>query len=121
MVKENQQVKPRSEVFRSAAEDAKPGMGPSDRVLLEEACRLLDRLDRFDELLGGEREAWASVKWPYEGEPAELIVNSVLSEARAHTAELRQVLKALDLPVPKAATGPKTGLDELRERREKTA
>ena len=43
------------------------------------------------------------MKWPYEGEPAELIVNSVLSEARAHTAELRQVLKALDLPVAKAA------------------
>ena len=100
------QVKPRSEVFRAAAVEAKPAMGPSEIVLLDEACRLLDRLDRFDELLAGESEAWVSVKWPYESEPAELIVNSVLSEARAHTAELRQVLKALDLPVAKAATGP---------------
>lgn len=107
MVKEKEQVKPRSEVFRSAAMEVKPGMGPADKVLLDEACRLLDRLDRFDELLAGDRDAWASVKWPYEGEPAELIVNSVLSEARAHTAELRQVLKALDLPVPKAAAGEK--------------
>lgn len=105
MVRGKAQVKPRSEVFRSAAEEAKPGMGPSDKVLLDEACRLIDRLDRFDELLAGDRESWASVKWPYEGEPAELIVNSVLSEARAHTAELRQVLKALDLPVAKAAAG----------------
>ena len=107
MTRGKQQVKPRSEVFRSAAMQAKPGMGPSDTVLLDEACRLLDRLDHFDQMLTGDREAWASVKWPYEGEPAELIVNSVLSEARAHTAELRQVLKVLDLPVPKAAAGEK--------------
>ncbi len=101
---------------------AKPAMSPADQVLLDEACRLIDRLDRFDALLAGEREAWAAVDWPYEDAPAVLVVSSVLSEARAHTAELRQVLKALDLPEPKAAAeGPKTGLDELRARREKTA
>lgn len=98
-------AKSRSQVFRAGAEKAKPQMSAAEMVLLDEACRLLDRLDRFDELLAGDREAWASVKWPYEGEPAELIVSSVLSEARAHTAELRQVLKALDLPVAKAAAG----------------
>jgi len=88
-------------------------MSAAEIVLLDEACRLLDRLDRFDELLAGDREAWASVKWPYEGEPAELIVNSVLSEARAHTAELRQVLKALDLPVAKAVAGAPSKLEVL--------
>ena len=106
-------AKRRSLVFRAGAEKAKPQMSAAEVVLLDEACRLIDRLDRFDELLAGDREAWASVKWPYEGEPAELIVNSVLSEARAHTAELRQVLKALDLPVAKAAAGAPSKLEVL--------
>ena len=106
-------AKSRSQVFRAGAEEAKPQMSAGEIVLLDEACRLLDRLDRFDELLAGDRESWASVKWPYEGEPAELIVNSVLSEARAHTAELRQVLKALDLPVAKAAAGAPSKLEVL--------
>lgn len=96
----------RSASFREAAAAAKPTMSPADQVLLAEACRLIDRLDRFDALLTGEREAWVAVDWPYEDAPATLVVSSVLSEARAHTAELRQVLKALDLPVPKAASGP---------------
>jgi len=103
----------RSAAFRAAALKVKPEPSAAEAVLLDEACRLLDRLDRFDELLAGERDAWASVKWPYEGEPAELIVNSVLSEARAHTAELRQVLKALDLPVAKAAAGAPSKLEVL--------
>ena len=103
----------RSATFRAAAVKAKPEPSAAEVVLLDEACRLIDRLDRFDELLAGERESWASVKWPYEGEPAELIVNSVLSEARAHTAELRQVLKALDLPVAKAAAGAPSKLEVL--------
>lgn len=103
----------RSETFRAAALKAKPEPSAAEVVLLDEACRLIDRLDRFDDLLAGERGAWASVKWPYEGEPAELIVNSVLSEARAHTAELRQVLKALDLPTSKVAAGTPSKLELL--------
>ena len=96
----------RSDEFRAAAVKAKPEMGPSELLLLDEVCRLVDRLDNFDALLTGEREAWCSIDWPYEDSPAVVVVSSVLSEARAHVAELRQVLKALDIPVPKAAAGP---------------
>ena len=81
-------------------------MGPADLVLLDEVCRLLDRMDLFDELLTGGREAWCTIDWPFEDAPAVVVVSSVLSEARAHTAELRQVLKALDLPTAKAAGVP---------------
>ena len=96
----------RSEAFRKAATEAKPDLSPSDAVLLDEACRLIDRLDRFDDLLTSQREAWATIDWPFEDSPAVVVVSSVLTEARAYTSELRQVLKALDLPVPKAAAGP---------------
>ena len=106
MTRRNPAPKSRSTIFREAATKAKPEPSAAEVVLLDEACRLIDRLDRFDELLTGGREAWATSDWPFEDSPAVVVVSSVLTEARAYTSELRQVLKALDLPVPKAAAGP---------------
>ena len=89
------QVKPRSETFRTAAVAAKPEAGPADLVLLDEACRLLDRLD------------WLASEIDADPTPA------LLAEARSQTGELRQVLKALDLPGTKAVAAGPTKLEVL--------
>lgn len=79
----------RSVVFRAQATELAPDMGPAASVLLDEACRILDRLDVLAALLDAE------------------LSGPLLAEARAQSAELRQVLKSLDLPSqPAAAAGP---------------
>jgi hypothetical protein len=90
-------------------------MAPGELVLLEEACRLTDRLDRFDALLSGDLNEWCQIEWPYEDQPARLVISSVVSEARQHVSELRQVVKALAIPA-QAAEVKKSGLALIRDR-----
>ncbi len=93
----------RSAEFRAEVAQLK-AMNPGESVLVDEACRLLDRLDRFDALLAGDQSEWATIEWPYEDAPARLVIGAVVTEARQHVAELRQVVKALDLPAAKQAS-----------------
>lgn len=88
----------RAEWFRVAALRAKPEMSPGDLLLLEEACRLVDRSDRFDALIRGDINEWVCLEWPFEDQPARLVISSVVSEARQTVAELRQVVVRLNLP-----------------------
>jgi hypothetical protein len=96
----------RSEVFRAGVAELRPSLSPGDLVLLDEACRLIDRSDRFDALLSGDASEWLTVEWPYEDQPARLVVSGVILEARATAAELRQIVKALDLPAVAAVSAP---------------
>lgn len=106
----------RATAFEAEVQKTKPGMSAGEKVLLEEACRLVDRLDRFDALLRGDAQAWAVIEWPYEDSPAALVIGSVVTEARQTVGELRQVVKALSIPA--AGEGQKGGvLDELARRR----
>ena len=93
----------RSDEFRAQVEQIK-SLNPGEVALLDEACRLLDRLDRFDAMLAGDASEWATIDWPYEDAPARLVIGSVVTEARQHVAELRQVVGALKLPQAKAKT-----------------
>jgi hypothetical protein len=101
----------RAEGFRAAAKASKPELGPGELLLLDEACRLVDRLDRYDALISGDAGEWATLEQPNQYAPAALVISisSVVAEARQTVSELRQVVKALDLPaaavVPKAGTG----------------
>ena len=52
----------RSDTLRDEVIEAKPDLNPGERVLLDEACRLVDRLDRFEALLAGEAESWATIR-----------------------------------------------------------
>lgn len=88
-------------------------LNPGEAALLDEACRLLDRLDRFDAMLAGDASEWATIDWPYEDSPARLVIGSVVTEARQHVAELRQVVKALELPAAKAAADGPSKLELL--------
>lgn len=66
------------------------------RVVLDEACRLADRLDRFARVLDGDGETWASIREAHsEGMPAVLVVSSVVGEARMTATVLRQLIAEL--------------------------
>ena len=93
----------RAEAFRAGVLALRPQPSPGDLVLLDEACRLIDRSDRFDAVICGDMNAWVQIEWPFEDQPARLVISSVVSEARSTVTELRQVVKALDLPVSAAA------------------
>lgn len=105
----------RSEAFRAEVD---VDLTPTDRVLLDEACRLMDRIDHFDRLLSGESEAWSTVA-DFEGNrPSVLVISSLVSESRQHATELRQVLKALASSDPaKGAVPVVSELNRLRARR----
>lgn len=71
-------------------------LGPAEVVLLEEACRLTDRLDRLDRVLIGKAEMLRAVTND-EGD-VRLVVDSALSEARQQANVLKQLLTSLRLP-----------------------
>src|SRR5689334_13168041 len=79
---------------------------PAELVLLEEACRITDRLDRLDKVLTGEAEDWLDLR-QRKGSPEvlEIVVDSALSEARQQANVLKQLVAALR--IPDEATGKK--------------
>lgn len=104
-------------------------MGGAERVMLEEACRLADRLDHFDQMLRAEGKVWATIV-DARGDndmPSKLIVTGVLSEARQTAGQLRQHIVALDLVVKVAdpddpgAGGNGASVDPLAAAREARA
>lgn len=77
-------------------------LGPAHRVLLVEACRLADRLDRFDRVLTGG-------KWFFDrrddDDRVEVVIDAVLSEARQHAQALKALVSELE-PRPKVGSSP---------------
>lgn len=70
----------------------------SQRVMLEEACRCADRLDRLDDLLRGDIDTWMHLQAD-EGSGGQVLrIDSALSEARQQQTVLKQLLAALRLP-----------------------
>lgn len=86
----------RSEAFRAGVLTAKGSLSPGESVLVDEACRLIDRLDIFDALITGDRSEWLTIDWPSEDQPARLVISSAIGEARQTVSELRQVVKAIE-------------------------
>lgn len=94
--------------------------GPIERVLIEEACRLVDRLDRIDGILSGRDRAWLTLEVDDLGAEVTVVLDKALSEGRQQQvalktvlAELRQVRAAVSpgagKPSGKAAAGPQGG------------
>lgn len=73
-------------------------LGPSHRVLLVEACRLADRLDRLDGMLSGAE--WFTERHD-DDERLVVVVDALLAEARQHASALRAIVAQLE-PRPKA-------------------
>lgn len=60
---------------------------------LVEACRIADRLEKLDELVRGDEDAWFRLKLPRTDEGAvEVLINDPMKEARMHAAALRQLI-----------------------------
>lgn len=81
-------------------------LDPMQVVLLEEACRCADRLDKLEEKLSGREDAWAHLKTRASEMVAEdarevqieLVIDSALSEARQQQNVFKQLLASLRLP-----------------------
>lgn len=69
-------------------------------VLLEEACRISDRLDKLDALLIGDADVWCRLVHSLRTEDYELRIDAALIEARQQASVLRQILVGLPLKEP---------------------
>lgn len=96
-----------------------PGLTPAHRVLLEEACRITDRLDRLDEIIDGSK--WLSCVVEHAGESVlvEVTIDKVLAEARQQELALKALVTELrqagaQIAPPTTVKG--TGVADLKER-----
>lgn len=71
---------------------------PADAVLVEEACRIADRLDKLNALLIGEEDAWLRLRVNDDGTEVTVRIDDALSEARQQANVLKQICAALRLP-----------------------
>lgn len=63
---------------------------PMQRLLLLEACRIADRLDKLDAQLNG--ESWLRFLADDEGTEITVVVDRVLAEARQQATALKQLI-----------------------------
>lgn len=114
------------------------GFGPGHLVLLEEACRAADTLERLNAMLAADEADWLELARndaESDGETTELrvVVNGLLVEQRQQQANLRQIVAELRLsgraaspaagqapvsapestPAPSAPAGDEGGLGDL--------
>ncbi len=71
--------------------------GQCGLVLLEEACRTADRLDKLDALLRGDADVWCRLVHNIRNQDYELRIDSALTEARQQANTLRQLVASLPL------------------------
>lgn len=83
---------------------------PAQRVLLEEACRIADRLDTLDDFLDGRRDSWMKFHARNEdGSIVEVVVDKALGEARQQATALKQLIAELRAAGGAAKPAPTTG------------
>jgi hypothetical protein len=97
------------------------GRGPAEIVLIEEACRLADRLDRLDAVLAGDQLTWMTLRATADDGEVAIVVDNALSQARMHATTLRGIVTELRQSAGSAAN-PAAGqgasfLDQLAARR----
>lgn len=96
-------------------------LSPAERVLLEEACRTADRLDRLDAFLLGRQDAWLRFHARNEdGSVVRVVVDRALTEVRQQQDTFRgMVADLVKKQGAKAATGEPEASpsDELAKRR----
>jgi hypothetical protein len=68
---------------------------PAALVLIEEACRIADRLDRLDEVLRGTADAWLHLETNEDSGTVVVVVDRALSEARQQAIALKQIITEL--------------------------
>lgn len=71
---------------------ATPTTPPAQRVLMEEACRIADRLERLDMILRGESDTWLRLSLDEDLNQAVVIIDKAMSEARQQAVVLKQIV-----------------------------
>lgn len=71
-----------------------PGLSPREQVLLEEACRTVDRLDGLDRVLRGDDCMWLHSA-NEDGSVVKVVLNNALAEARQQQTTLARLLAEL--------------------------
>ena len=95
----------RGQVLWDEMTTGKRSWQPEQLVLIEEACRLADRLERFHELLGAGPEGWVYVQVPDLGD-ARLVIDALVGEVRQSALAFKQIVGELNRhPVAAAAPG----------------
>jgi hypothetical protein len=108
-------------LWRDTIADPALVLSPAEQVLLEEACRLADRLDRLDDFLCGRQDAWLRFHARNEdGSIVRVVVDRALSEARQQADTLRGIVSDLVKKTAAPALDKSEGSrrDELARRRE---
>lgn len=98
-------------------------LDPTSEVLLLEACRLKDRLDKFTAALASNSTLWFELKEPEELKDGtvqmQVVVNSMVSEARQAQAALGQTLNKIGVLQQAEKRGSGVSMtDQLQQRRE---
>ena len=75
---------------------ADPKLTPLERVLLHEACRIVDRLERLDDVLRGQGAEWLTLAAEMQGRSeVAVVIDGALSEARQQAGRLTGILAEL--------------------------
>jgi hypothetical protein len=93
---------PRGAEVREAMADAE--LGPLHRLLVDEACRMADRLDRLDAALQ-DKGTWLRYETADGGEVV-ITIDGVLAEARQQASALRGVIAEIRAALPKPEAKP---------------
>jgi hypothetical protein len=71
------------------------------RITLEEACRMKDRLDKFDLVFRGDVDAWLTIRDTHHGAGDELLeihVDDAVGKANQTANTMKQLLASMRLP-----------------------
>jgi hypothetical protein len=85
------------------------GLVAEELVLLEEACRTADRLDRLDAILSGEAAEWMRWRVDESGTEVTVTLDRALAEARQQQVALKQLLGELRASRAARVGGPRRG------------
>lgn len=83
---------------------ASADLGPAHRLLLDETCRMADRLDRLDASLEN-KNTWLRFE-AADGGSVVVVVDGVLAEYRQQVATLRSLVAEIRAVLPKASGKP---------------
>lgn len=90
----------------------------SQVMLIGEACRVADRLERLDAVLLGKGRVWIEIATDVrDDDKVAVVVDSVLGEARQQQTVLRQLLVTLGAGKLAASRKGRSALDEVAARR----
>lgn len=94
-------------------------LGPMQRVLLMEACRIADRLDKLETQLTDPESEWLRVEPDREDptRPVEVVVDKALAESRQQATALKGLIAEIRQAAKVAPADPKEDGKKVKQSR----